>query len=1118
MAKKQKTEGKTVLHIILGRAGTGKSARILHTISRGDENNRQILIVPEHASHVAEEDVCRTCGAAASRYAEVLTFKLLASRVLSVVGGAAEFALDAGGKLLTLHAAMEETAPLLQVYRVASDRAAFLENILAVMEELQAYAVTPEQLSKTAAEIDGESGKKLRDIALIYTVYSARLRGGDRMEKLQAELAHSGYVDGKQIYLDGFAYFTGRERNILRIMLMRAKDVTVTLLGDTKDERLFAESLRVRRSLIALAEEVGVGFEETVLPCAEPKTALKFTESQFLSGKGVWTGETDSVHLYRASSAYAECEYVASEILRLVHQKDYRFRDVAVTMHNMEQYAPILETVFHSYGISLYSSHRSTLLEKPVVTLILGVLDAVCGGYEYEDMFRFLKTGLAGLSAEECDLLENYVIRWDIYGNLWMREEEWTGNPRGYTESWRESDVADLVEINRLRGLVRLPLSRLAQGLKVAKSAAGSVRALYDYLSEIGLQENLRKEAERLFDCGEEQRAEETTQIWDILCDVMDQFVGICGDKPLKTEEFARLFRLILTQYSIGTIPVTLDAVKCNILSRNDRHTVKALFVIGANDGVIPSADPVGGALKEEDRVALEEKGISLAPHGMAELQLEMQNLYAALAQPCERLYISYPTFDAKGAERLPSFLLGWMQERCPQLEIRDEDPDKMYRLCARRPALHYAATHAKGDVWQYFADRAEYAAELKKMERAAEYRRGSLSPEAVSALYSRELELSATALERANACHFAYFMHYGLRAEKRETATFDQMQRGTYWHYVLENILNAANAQGGIAKLSDAALTAEVKRVTEAYIAQRLPDLAEKSARFRRLFAAAVSAAERMVRMVRDEMAVSDFKPIAFELAFGDGEKIPSVRIEEAGHSLSLRGKIDRVDGWESDGKLYLRVNDYKTSHKLDLAKLRSGLDMQMFLYLYALKAGGEAFYGKEIVPSGVLYTVLTQKYLSAPRNISKEQLEEELLKNRRHTGIVLDDEKVLEAMEHSTDGKRCYLPVYKKQGSNIPEGLATLEQMGRLGDFAERQMSRFLREMTAGNIKADPYKKSPESTQTNACTYCEYKQACHFEDGVCDEHYHYIGAMTPDAFWDSLERESKGGDEQNG
>ena len=85
-----------MLHILMGRARTGKSERVLQRIAALGDSSQQILLVPEHASHVAEMDLCRVCGDTASRHAEALTFKLLASRVLSICGGSADVTLDSG--------------------------------------------------------------------------------------------------------------------------------------------------------------------------------------------------------------------------------------------------------------------------------------------------------------------------------------------------------------------------------------------------------------------------------------------------------------------------------------------------------------------------------------------------------------------------------------------------------------------------------------------------------------------------------------------------------------------------------------------------------------------------------------------------------------------------------------------------------------------------------------------------------------------------------------------------------------------------------------------------------------------------------------------------------------
>ena len=312
-----------MLRILLGRARTGKSARVLEEIRALGDSSQQILLVPEHASHVAEVDVCRACGPTASRHAEVLTFKLLASRVLTLTGGAAEVTLDNGGKLLLLQRVLVSLAPSLRVYRRPSQRAAFLESLLALIEELQAYAVAPEVLAEKAEAIAGESGERLRDVALLYGAYLAKLHEGgrdarDRLEKLEENLAASGYADNKDIFLDGFSYFTGRERNILRILLKRAKSVTVTLLGDGSDSELFAEGLRVREQLYALARDAGVPCTEEVLRGGAPRDALGHVEKHFFGGNVRWDEPTEQLRLYEASTAYDEAERIAAEILRLV--------------------------------------------------------------------------------------------------------------------------------------------------------------------------------------------------------------------------------------------------------------------------------------------------------------------------------------------------------------------------------------------------------------------------------------------------------------------------------------------------------------------------------------------------------------------------------------------------------------------------------------------------------------------------------------------------------------------------------------------------------------------------------------------------------------------------------
>lgn len=1110
MLSKQKGEG-CLLHILMGRARTGKSGRVLQRIAALGDSSQQILLVPEHASHVAEMDLCRVCGDTASRHAEALTFKLLASRVLGICGGSADVTLDNGGKLLTLQRTLTELAPSLRVYKRPSQRAAFLESLLAVMEELQAYAVSPEQLAQSVEQIEGESGDKLRDLALIYGIYLGKLHAPGRdardlLEKLEENLEASGYVDGKDIFLDGFSYFTGRELNILRLLLRRANSVTVTLLGDTQERELFSESLRVRERLYALARDVGVSCEEEILPPAEAHGALDHIERCFFGAADEYDQATDAVTLYEAGTAYSECEWVASQILQLVRERGYRYREITVTARSLDSYAGAVESVFARYGIPLYYAHRSDILKSPVLTLLLGALDAASGGFEYEDVFRCLKTGLAGLSMEECDLLENYALKWELRGAMWTREAPWTAHPDGYGADWTDEARARLEAVNALRARVQGAFLRLKQGVGGSGAAEKKVRALYDYLEEVNLPETLQAQTEQLFAAGDAQRAEETAQLWGILCGVLDQFVEILGDTTLDAEEFASLMRLILTQYSVGTIPVTLDAVNLCEMTRNDRHTVRALFLLGANDGVLPAAENRGGVLRDEDREALERQQIFLAPHGMEQFHLEIQNLYAALAQPTEKLTVSYPVSDGKGAEKRPSFVIGRIARLLPSISVETESADKEYRLSAKSTALEYAGEHIGGALWQYFEKQGDAKSALDAMRAASHYTRGRLSPGAVRALYGDAVTLSASRMDKARSCHFAYFMRYGLRAKERTGAGFDAPQIGTFVHDVMENTLRAAKERGGLHALSEEALHELVRASIEAYIDRVLPDLNEKSARFQYLFRRLCAAVDRIMDEVSEELKSSDFEPLAFELAFGADGQLPAITIREKNGTARVVGKVDRVDGWLHNGKLYLRVVDYKTGKKsFDLAELRYGLGLQMLLYLFTLKEEGRALFGgQEIVPAGVLYTPAREPMLRCARDTAPEKIEKARKKELRRSGMVLEDPAVLQAMEHSALTSPCYLPIAVKKDGAVTGSLASAEQLGKLSKYVDRLLHEITQEVFAGNIDADPYARTP---QLSACTYCEFASACHFENGCGSDRMEYIKATKNDEFWQHID-----------
>ena len=548
---------------------------------------------------------------------------------------------------------------------------------------------------------------------------------------------------------------------------------------------------------------------------------------------------------------------------------------------------------------------------------------------------------------------------------------------------------------------------------------------------------------------------------------------------------------------------VSLDQVQVSGVARNDRHTAQYLFLLGANDHVLPTPGQGGGILNEDDRAELSQRGVELAPTGMDQMGIELQNLYAALAQPRLGLTVSWPAADVSGAELRPAFVVDRLLALFPALRVEREPAAKPYRLTAPLPALESAVPG--GALWQCLAEEPAFRPRLEAMARSAAQTRGSLSPRAVRALYGERVSMTASRLERIRTCHFSYFMEYGLKARPRTPAAFDAPQIGTFLHFLLERVTRDVQSLGGFAQADQETLHALIRKYIDEYVQKELRNFQNRNARFRYLFARLRDTAYAVIDQAAEELRRSDFVPLAFELSFGDGKDLPAVVVSEPDGELRVGGKVDRVDGWLKDGKLYLRVVDYKSGKKsFDLSAVRMGLDIQMLLYLFTLQKTGATRFGAQIEPAGVLYLPARDDILSAQRNISPEKLQAEREKQLRRSGLLLAEPQVLQAMEHEALTEPRYLPLRVNKSGDLSGSLASAAQLGKLGRYVETLLRDIAGEVRRGVIDADPCCRTEEDSP---CRCCEWAPACHFQDGRDGDHLTYILPVKPEEFWQEIE-----------
>ena len=1011
-----------MLKMLLGRAGTGKTYAMLTAM--GAANRPQVLIVPEQHSHDMERQLCTIGGNAVSLHAEVLSFTRLANRVFSAHGGLAAPTLDQGGRLLLLYTALKSVADQLKVYQRPSRKPAFLSSLLATVDELKSCCISPEQLWEAGSDTGGGEGDKLTDLSLIFGAYEALTAQRwadprDKLTRLAEQLTRTKWAAGKDFYVDAFTDFTPQERQMLSALLDKGASVTVALTCDQLEEDeggtgIFSPARRTARQLLRLAKDRGVPAQVEVLTGDKTgrTAALAHVEGQLFAPRPAPLEEGgEEITLFTANTPYSEVEWTAAEILRLVREEGYRFRDIAVCARSMEGYGPTIETVFARYGVPVFLSRMSDILEKPILTFITAALDTVSGGYRYDDLFRCLKTGLTDLSQEDVDLLENYALTWGLEGSAWTGKKDWTNHPKGYGRKFTEEDTALLARLNGLRRQVTAPLEELRK--QPDKTGKGQAMALYRLLEAMGVPERLAQRTQELQERDQAALAEEYAQLWDILCGGLEQCAQILGDTPMELEEFSRLFSLVLSQYDVGSIPVSLDRVNAGEMPRLAHKGYRAVFLLGADDGAIPAVSPSPGLLSDDDRSLLASYGLEPAPRTGDKLYREMTIVYETCALPRERFYVSWSAAGAQGEEHRPAFLVSRLKALLPKLRRVEEGRlDGSFRLAAPRPALELAGRFPQAAA--ALTALPEYAPLVERMTSAACRERGRLSRPAVDVLYGRRVPMSASRMDKYKACHFSYFMQYGLKAEPRRAAGFQAPEYGTFIHFVLEHVLKACQERGGVKEVSPEELRAITDQVVEQYVQEELGGLEAESPRFQYLFRRLRKSVYAVVDNVSQELRASQFQPISFELGFGSGKDLPPVELNVDGITVSISGFVDRVDGWVHDGRLYLRIVDYKTGRKsFDLTDIWHGMGLQMLLYLFTLEREGKDLYNQDVTGAGVLYLPARDAVVAGSRVMSDEARQKKVDTELRRKGVVLDDPAVVAAMEDPEEGPIRFLPI---------------------------------------------------------------------------------------------------------
>lgn len=1150
------------LRFLLGRAGTGKTEHCLRetrtALKEAPLGPPILLLVPEQATFQIEHALTNTPGLESVFRAQVISFRRLAYRVLQETGGASRVPIGELGKRMVLRHLLEQHKGRLRAFAGSTDKAGFADSLARAIGELKLYQIGPDSLKERAEQLGGSIGalsSKLMDLSLIYKDFEEFLKDrytdpDDCLTLLADKLSQSALVRDAEVWVDGFTGFTPQEFSVIDSLLKNAKRVNIALCIDPKEieqdlneENLFFPTWETFREIYRRAERAKVPIEPPVI--LEPKVperfaqsqALAFVEQRFFSYPTGRMQSYEGIKVAAGVNRRAEVEAAAREIIYLCRSKGLRWKDVAVLLRDMGPYEDLISGIFKEYGIPFFIDNKRDMLHHPMVELVRSLVEIVLKDWAYEPMFRCLKTDLLPISREETDLLENYVLAHGIRGLKRWAAGDWKYLRRytlGEDSTPSELEAAELELVNGIRQRVVSCLEGFSLGLRRAANAVEITTIIYQLIESLGIGETLQEWALEAQNRGALEEAREHLQVWDALVSLFDELVEAMGGDAVSLENYLAVLESGLESLRLGMIPPGLDQVVIGSMDRSRNANTKAVFILGANEGIFPARQIDEGLFNDAERQHLRENGMSLAPGGRRKAFDEQYLIYLALTRAREMLWISYAMADEEGRALAPSSVVKGIKEMFPQLTETlyqvEPDPQKISEVdisyvVSTTQAFNYLASGLrelrKGrvpaspwwDLYNYFTSVPEAENKLELVLQGVFHtnQEQKLSPEVGRFLYGSPIRASVSQIEKYNACPFAHFASYGLKLRERQLYRLAAPDMGEFFHAALKLFCDRLREnEMDWGDLTEKVCTDLTGQIVEELAPQLQSEILLSTARFRYLTGKLRKNVNRAVLVLAEHARRGTFRPVGVEISFGPGAQMPPVTIElsEASSSIELVGRIDRVDVARKEDKDYLRVIDYKSSdNKISLDEIYYGLRLQLLTYLHVALSHSVQLIGRQGFPGGILYFTVKEPLIPTAGPMPPELVEKERLKMLKMQGFLLGDPEVVKMMDDRlSSGWSELLPVaLNKDGAFYSaSSVVSNENFQILRCYLQEVFQQAGKAILDGDIAIEPYKYR----SLTACIYCSFKPVCQFDLLLEENKFRALKKLTQAQVWQYLSK----------
>ena len=1122
-----------MLRLIYGKSGSGKSSYCFSEISKLIEEgkaNKIYIITPEQFSFTAERklmDEMEKIGCGAVISAEVLTLSRMAYRVMQEVGGGLE-SLSKCGKAMLVYSILSNNQKNLKFLGKSDEN---IDLSMRAITEFKKHGVSVDDLlSEISGVEDLYLKNKLQDMSLIYKEFEDKISESyiedtDLLTLLAKNLDKVDLVKNSIIYIDEFSGFTYQEYQVIKEFLRLAKEVNITICTDNLDfntnpdiDIYYPNKITVKK-LLNLAKENDIGLDDFVH--LEKGLRFKTEELQFLSSNlysnnsTIYGKDVENLSLFLAKNEYSEVENVAKKIEELIRKENMRYRDISIITKNIENYSSLVRAIFREYDIPVFIDEKRDLNQNIIVQYVLSILEVLSKNFSSEAVFSYIKLGFFDYEKEEIFKLENYCNKWGIKQNKWKKDFTY--------ELEIESKKKEVERLNEIRKEIIEPLLKLQEEIKKNRIVKNITIALYNFIINQNIEEKISKKISELEEKDLLDLAKEYKESYEIIIDIFDKMVLIFDDEKITIDKYQKIFKIGLKNSGLGKIPGTADQVILGDVDRSRSHKVRAVFILGLNDGVFPSSNKDEGFLNDSDREILKQDGIELANGTIDNLYEDKFNIYKAFTTAEEKLYLSYSSSDKDGKSLRPSVLISQIKKMFPKMKEESDVINKKYEIVNKKVTYEELIENiAKiknrekvDEIWyqiyNYYKGQEEWNKKLTSDMQGLNYTNlpEKIKQENIDKLYGNTLKTSISRLEKYRGCPFSYYLQYGLRLKEKETLKIQSFNTGSFMHETIDSFFKVVREEDiDLAQIEEDKILEIVSNIIDESLNLNKNFIFTATAKYKVLVRRLKRIITKALKYIIITIVNSDFEVSGTEVEFGEKGKYEPIILElDNGKKIEITGKIDRIDTAKNEDGKYLRIIDYKSSAKnIDLNEVYAGLQIQLLTYTDAICRK------EDIMPAGIFYFSLLEQMANTDKRLNEDEIEEMIRKNFKMKGLIIADVKIIKMNDNTL----------KSGTSNlVPAGITTKGEINQrntngvkqeefkiLQEYIYKTIKDISKEILSGKIDLKPYNKQGKTP----CEYCEYKTICGFNPKLNNNKYNYIDKKTKDDILNKMRQNGDG------